>query len=62
MSVPLKRDAYVKLPPHTHTRVEKDNVDRKLLKPLYVLSTACKDWYKTIRHFLATQRGVKLRP
>ena len=48
MSGPLKRDTYVKLP----AWVEKDNVARKLLKPLYGLSTACKDWYRTIRDFL----------
>ena len=48
-SEPLKRDTYVKLPQWA----EKDNVARKLLKPLFVLSTACKDWYKNIRDFLA---------
>ena len=40
MSEPLKRDADVKLP----DGVEQDNVARKLLKPLYGLSTACEDW------------------
>ena len=44
-----KRDTYGKLPEES----EKDNVARKLLKPLFVLSTACKDWYKNIRDFLA---------
>ena len=29
----------------------------KLLKPLYGLSTACKDWYETMRDFLAAECG-----
>ena len=47
----LKRDAYVKLPEW----VEKCNVARKLLEPLYGLSTACKDWYETLRDSLANE-------
>ena len=35
--------------------MEKDNVTRKLLNPLYGLSTACKDWYETIRDFLSNE-------
>ena len=56
----LKREAYVKLP----EGVEKGNSARKLLKPLYGLSTACKDWYRTIRDLLANECvwGGKLRP
>ena len=38
-SEPVKRDAYVKLP----DVVEKDNAARGLLKPLYWLSSACKE-------------------
>ena len=52
-SVPLKRDACLEL----LDGVEKDNVARKLLKPLYGLSTACKDWYNTIRDFLSHEFG-----
>ena len=47
-SGPLKRDNYAKLP----DVVEKDNVARKLLKPLYGLSTACKDRYGAVRDVL----------
>ena len=50
---PLGRDTYVKLP----QGVDEDNVDWKLLKPMYGLSAACKDWYKTIRNFLAIECG-----
>ena len=53
MSGHLERDAYAKLP-----RVaEEGNVAREILKTLYGLSTACKDWYKTIRNFLASECG-----
>ena len=55
-SEPLKRDTYVQLP----KGVEKDNVAWELLKPLYGLSTACKDWYKTIRNFLSKECGGKV--
>ena len=55
-SVPLKRDTYVKLP----DVVEKENAAWKLLNPLYGLSAECKDWYKTIRDFLAKECGRKL--
>ena len=50
-SGPLKRDDYVKLP----EGAGEDNVARNLLKPLYVLRAACKDWYETIRDFLANE-------
>ena len=49
----LKRDTYFKLP----AWAEKENVARELQKPLYVLSTACKDRYETIRDFLAHECG-----
>ena len=52
-SEPLKRDTYVKL----LQWAEKDNVARKLLKPLYGLGTACKDWYRAIRNFRACECG-----
>ena len=52
-SGPLRRDTYVKLP----EGVEKGNIARKLLKPLYGMSTACKDWYGAIRNFLANECG-----
>ena len=59
MSEPLKRDDYVKLP----DGVEKVNLARKLLKPLYGMSTACKDWCETIRDFLARESaGGKVTP
>ena len=58
MSEPLERGTYVKLP----QGVEKGNVARKLLTPLYWLIAACKDWYKTIRDFLASECGGKLPP
>ena len=48
-SEPLERDTYVKLP----QVLGKDNISQKLLEPLYCLSTAREDWYKTIRNFLA---------
>ena len=32
----------------------------ELLKPLYGLSTACKDWYRTIRNFLTDECGGKV--
>ena len=51
----LRRDTYAQLP----EGVEKDNVAWGLLKPLYGLSTACKDWYKTIRNFLSKECGEK---
>ena len=51
---PLKLGAYAKLP----DAVEQENAARGLLKPLYGLSTACKDWYETIRDFLANECGV----
>ena len=53
MSVPLKRDAYSELP----DGVEYNNVAWKLLKPLYGMGTACKDWCETIRDFLANVCG-----
>ena len=42
--------------------VEEDNVDWKLLKPLFGLSTACKYWYKAIRNFLLNERGGEVTP
>ena len=54
-SEPLERDTYVKLP----EGVEQENVAWKLLKPLYGLSTACKDWYRTLRNFLIEECGGK---
>ena len=54
--VHLRRDTYVQLP----KGAEKDNVAWKLLKPLYGLSTTCKDWYKTIRNFLSKGCGGKV--
>ena len=50
---PLERDPYGKLP----KGAEEGNVDWALLKHLYGLSIACKDWYETIRNFLANERG-----
>ena len=41
----------------TSGRVEKDNKERCALKPLYGLSTACKDWCKPIRDFLEKSAG-----
>ena len=55
-SEPLGRDTYVKLP----EGVEQENVAWKLLKPLYGLSTACKDWYRTLRNFLIEECGGKV--
>ena len=55
MSGHLKRDAYVKLP----AWAEKDNVEWNLLKPLYGLSAACKDWDDAIRDVLAIERGAE---
>ena len=52
-SEPLKRDTYAKLP----DVVEKGNIERKLLKPMYRLSTSCKHWCATIRDFRANARG-----
>ena len=46
----------------TPNGVDKDNVDWEILKPLCVLSTACKDWCETIRDFLANGRRWKLLP
>ena len=43
--------------PQRRGGVANSNIARKLLKPLYGLSTACKDWYKTIRDFLAKECG-----
>ena len=54
-SEPLKRDTYAQLP----KGAEKDNVAWKLLKPLYGLSTACKDRYATIRDFIPNEFGGK---
>ena len=48
---PLKRETYVQLP----KGVEDDRVSWKLSKPLYGLSTSCKDWYKAIRDFLSEE-------
>ena len=50
-SWPLKRENYAVLPGGE----EKDDIARKLLKPLYGLSTACEDWYKSIRDFLPNE-------
>ena len=50
-SEPLKRDTYAKLPEW----VEESNVVRNLLKPLYGISTACKDWCGAVRDFLANE-------
>ena len=50
----LQRETYAKLP----YGVEKGNIAWKLLKPLYGLSTACKDWCETIRDFLAEVCGA----
>ena len=55
-SVASKRDTFAKLP----DVVEKDNVSWKLLKPLYGLSTACKDWCETILDFIAQECGAKV--
>ena len=52
-SEPLKRGAYVQL----HKGVADDRVAWKLSKPLCGLSTACKDWYRTIRNFLSEECG-----
>ena len=52
-SAPLESDAYVKLP----RGVSYGNVAWKLLKPLYGLSNACKDWYNTIRNAQANECG-----
>ena len=52
-SEPLKRDTYVQLPKWA----DGDNVAWGLLKPLYGLSTACKDWYETIRNSLLGECG-----
>ena len=51
-SVPLKLDTYAKPPDGSRS----SNIARKLLKPLYGLSTACKDWCERIRDFLAKER------
>ena len=45
---PLKVATYEKLP----LVAEKGNISRKLLGPLYGMSTACKDWRVAIRDFL----------
>ena len=50
-SVPLHRETYARLP----GGVEKGNIARELLKPLYGLSTSCKDSCETIRDFLANE-------
>ena len=55
-SAPSRRDTYVQLP----KGVDQDNVAWELLKPLYGLSTACKDWYKTIRNFLSKECGCNV--
>ena len=55
-SEPLKRDNYLELP----DVVENDNIERDLLKPLFGLSSACKDWCETIRDFLARECGVEV--
>ena len=47
----LKRDTYLELP----DVVEKGNIARKLLKPLYGLITDWKDWYEAIRDFLENE-------
>ena len=53
-SSPLKRDTYAELP----DGVEKGNIARGLLKPLYGVSAAGKDWRGTVRDFLARVLGV----
>ena len=50
---PLKRETYAKRP----NGEEKENAARKLLKPLYVMSTARGDCCETILDFLAEERG-----
>ena len=55
-SKPLMRNTFAKLP----DGVEQENVAWKLIKPLYGLSTACKDWYSTIRNFLTDECGGKV--
>ena len=52
-SEPLWRDTYVKLP----DGVEEEISDWEILKPLYGMRTACKDWYDTIRDFLSKECG-----
>ena len=37
-----------------------ENLAWELLKPLYGLSTACKDWYRTIRNFLTDECGGRV--
>ena len=55
-SEPLDRDTYAKLP----DGVEQENAAWGLLKPLYGLSTAYKNWYRTIRNFLTEECGGKV--
>ena len=54
-SKPLKRNTYVKLP----EGADQENAGCELLKPLYGLSTTCKDWYRTIGNFLTGECGGK---
>ena len=58
VSGPLKRDTYAKL----LDGGEKGNIARKLLKPLYVLSTACEDWYGNHTGFSSKWARGKLLP
>ena len=51
-SGPLKRDNYANLP----EGVENGYIACGMSKPLYGLSTACKDWRETIRDFLEEVR------
>ena len=48
------RETYVQLP----KGVADDKIAWELPNPLYGLSTACKDWYKTIRKFSPEECGV----
>ena len=52
----LKRETYVQSP----KGVEDDKVAWGLLKPLYGLSTSCKDWYETIMNFPSEECGGKV--
>ena len=51
----LKRDIDAQLP----KGVRGSKVAWELLRPLYGLGAACKDWYKTITNFLSGKCGCK---
>ena len=57
-SEPFERAAYVKL----LRGAEEANVAWELLEPLSGLSTACTDWYKTLRNFVANKCGGSYFP